>query len=185
MNVLASKGQLRASFVRWSLFMVPLILLIGFVAGGAGSPDTAWFAGLAKPSIFPPTIAFPIVWSTLFVMIGFACASVGSAWGAAGRGTALIAFAFHFAGTQAWTGVFFGMQDMVGGLMVLGFGVATLLVVIALFWRVRRVAGVLLVPYLAWLMFASVLNYQFLAVNPDGGDRGASGAAARIDLGAR
>ncbi|AUX70251.1 tryptophan-rich sensory protein [Porphyrobacter sp. HT-58-2] len=182
MNVLASKEQLRASFLRWALFTVPLIVLIGFAAGQLGGPNTAWFAGLTKPGIYPPPAAFGIVWSILFVAIGLALALVASAWGAQGRGLALIVFAIHFIGTQSWTAVFFGMQDMIAGLMVLGFGIASLAVALALIWRVRRGAVYLLLPYLAWLCFAGVLNYQFITANPDGGPRGGNGAETRVEL---
>lgn len=182
MNVLASKQQLRASFLRWVLFLVPLVLLIGFAAGQLGGPDTAWFAGLEKPAIYPPPAAFGIVWTALFITIGLALAMVASAWGAQGRGIALIAFALHFIGTQSWTAVFFGMQEMMPALMVLGYGIASLLIALALIWRVRRGAALLLLPYLAWLCFAAVLNYQFIAANPDGGQRGASGAETRVEL---
>lgn len=182
MNVLASPSQLRASFIRWALFMVPLILLIGFSAGQLGGPNTPWFAGLVKPAIYPPPAAFGIVWSVLFVMIGLALAMVASAWGAHGRGAALIAFGIHFIISQSWTAVFFGMQNMTAGLMVLGVSIASLLVALALIWRVRRAAVWLLVPYLAWLCFASALNFQFITANPDGGDRGADGAETRVEL---
>jgi tryptophan-rich sensory protein len=182
MNVLASPGQLRASFLRWALFLVPLIMLIGFAGGQLGGPDTAWFAGLVKPAIYPPPVIFGIVWTALFVMIGLALAMVASAWGAHGRGAALIAFGIHFVVTQSWTAVFFGMQDMIAALMVLGFGVASLLIALALVMRVRRAAAMLLLPYLAWLCFASALNYQFIAANPDGGDQGSSGAATKVQF---
>lgn len=182
MNVLASPAQLRASFVRWALFTVPLILLIGFGAGQLGSPDTAWFAGLAKPAIYPPPITFAIVWTALFILIGLALALVASAWGAHGRALALIAFAVHFIVTQSWTAVFFGMQDMTAALMVLGFGIVSLLVALALIWRVRRTAVWLLLPYLAWVCFATALNVAFITANPDGGDRGADGAETRVQL---
>jgi len=182
MNILASKAQLRASFLRWALFLVPLVLLIGFAAGQLGGPDTPWFAGLTKPAIYPPPAVFGIVWSVLFVMIGLSLALVASAWGAPGRGLALSVFALHFIVTQAWTAVFFGLQDMTAALAVLGYGVVSLLVALVLIWRVRRNAGLLLLPYLAWLCFASALNYQFIAANPDGGARGANGAETRIEL---
>lgn len=182
MNLLASPAQLRASFLRWALFMVPLVLLIGFAAGQLGGPDTVWFAGLAKPAIFPPPMWFGIVWSILFVMIGLSMASVASAWGAPGRGLALAVFAVHFLVTQSWSLVFFGLQDMTTALMVLGFGVVSLLLALVLVFRVRRTAGLLLLPYLAWLCFASVLNYQFIAENPDGGAQSGSGAATEVQL---
>jgi len=182
MNTLASPAQLRASYLRWALFMVPTILLVGFAAGQLGGPDTPWFAALAKPAIYPPPMLFGIVWSVLFVLIGLSLATVASAWGAPGRGLALIAFAVHFIVTQSWTLVFFGLQDMFSGLLVLGFGIASLLVVLAFFFRVRRAAALLLLPYFAWLCFAGLLNYRFIAENPDGGPRGASGAETRIEL---
>ena len=167
MTGLASQGQLRASLFRWMLFTVPLIVLLGFVAGRIAGPDTLWFQSLEKPAIYPPPMWFGIVWSILYVMIGIAVAFICAAWGARGRTAALIAFAVHFVFNLAWTPVFFGAMQLTGGLVVLGLVVATLLVMIALFWKVRPIAGMLLLPYLAWVLFASVLNYQFLALNPD------------------
>ncbi len=182
MSFLASKAQLRASFIRWALFLVPLIVLLGFTAGRLGSPDTVWFQSLVKPSIFPPPMWFGIVWGFLYVVIGFSVALVGSAWGAQGRGLAIILFALHFIGNLAWTPVFFGMQNMWGGLYILCFVAVSLLAVIAAFWRVRKLAAILLIPYLAWVSFATVLNYQFIVENPDGGADAGDGAVERIEL---
>lgn len=142
-----------------------------------------WFQGLNKPAIFPPPAAFGIVWTILYVMIGFSVALVASAWGAFGRGIAIIAFALHFIGNLAWTYAFFGLQNMGLGLGVLVYTTLTLLVVIWLFWRVRKAAALMLVPYLAWAAFASVLNWQFIAQNPDGGVSGEeAGAVERFEL---
>ncbi|MEL7188303.1 MAG: TspO/MBR family protein [Pseudomonadota bacterium] len=182
MNILASKSQLRASLLRWSLFLVPLIVLLGFLGGQLGSPQTIWFQNLTKPALFPPPAAFGIVWAILYAVIGFALAMVASAWGAHGRGIAIIAFALHFIGNLAWTPVFFGMQNMMGGLYVLIYVVVSLLIVIALFWRVRRAAALLLLPYLAWVCFATLLNWQFIAKNPYGADDSDSGAAIGVEL---
>ncbi|WP_017665164.1 TspO/MBR family protein [Porphyrobacter sp. AAP82] len=182
MNLLASPAQLRASFLRWALLMVPLVLLIGFVASKFGGPDTAWFAGLVKPAIYPPPVTFMIVWTVLFVLIGLALALVASAWGAPGRGIALAVFGVHFLIAQSWSAVFFGMQDMMLGLIVIGVAIATLLIALALVLRVRRNAGLLLLPYLVWLCFAGALNYQFIAENPDGGQRGIDGAATKVEF---
>lgn len=182
MTFLASKAQLRASFLRWALFLVPLTVLLGFLAGQLGGPDTAWFQNLTKPSIFPPPAAFGIVWTILYVMIGISVALVASAWGARGRGLALVLFAIHFALNLAWTPTFFGGQNIMGGLIVIGLVAVTLVIVIWAFWRVRRAAGLLLLPYLAWVLFATALNYQFLVENPDGGDQSDAAAAQRIEL---
>ena len=102
--------------------------------------------------------------------------------GPAGRGAALIAFAVHFIVTQSWSAVFFGLQDMFAAVILLGFGIASLAGAMALVFRVRRGAAALLVPYLAWLCFATALNYQFIVANPDGGPSGASGVETRVEL---
>lgn len=182
MNVIASRGQLRASFVRWALFTVPLVVLLGFLAGQVAGPDTPWFQALEKPAIFPPPAAFGIVWSILYVMIGLALALVCSAWGARGRSLAIGLFIVHFLLNLAWTPTFFGAQNILGGLVVIVLVDITLLLVIWAFWKVRRLAGLLLLPYLAWVLFATMLNYEFLRANPDGGLDSGSGAAQRIEI---
>ena len=99
MTTLASRAQLRASFIRWALFCVPAVVLLGFLSGqlagsGAGDP---WYDALAKPEFQPDPSLFPIVWSILYVMMGLALALVCSAWGAKGRGIAIVAFLIQFA----------------------------------------------------------------------------------------
>ena len=182
MNFLASKSQLRASFLRWALFFVPLVLLIGFAAGQLGGPNTAWFQGLEKPGIFPPPITFGIVWTVLFILIGCSFALVASAWGAHGRGLALGALAVQFLVTQGWSAVFFGMQDMWSGLYVIGAALVLLLIALPLVYRVRRIAALLLLPYLGWVCFAGALNYAFIQANPDGGSTEETGAVERFEL---
>ncbi|MEP2736027.1 MAG: TspO/MBR family protein [Erythrobacter sp.] len=169
MNFIASSGQLRASFLRWSLFAVPAVMLLGFLGGQFGSPQSLWFLNLEKPGFYPPGSVFGIVWTVLYVMIGLAVALVASAWGARGRAIALIAFIIHFALNVSWHGVFFAGENISAGLILLLAIDATLLIVIALFWRVRRSAGLLLLPYLAWVLFATFLNYEIMQLNPDGG----------------
>lgn len=182
MNVIASPGQLRASFMRWALFTVPLIVLLGFFAGQAGSPDTFWFRSLVKPDIFPPPAAFWIVWTILYVMIGLALALVASAWGARGRAIALILFVIQMALNLSWTYAFFGMQSIETGLIVIGTLCVFLIATVIAFWRVRRAAAILMLPYLAWVLFATFLNYEFLRANPDGGMQERPEETQRIEL---
>lgn len=184
MSEIASPGQLRAAFLRWALVLVPGVLLLGFLSGAmAGSgADNPWFEGLVKPSLYPPPAAFGIVWSVLYVMMGLAATVVITARGAAGRGAALGAFAIQLLLNLAWSPLFFAMHDMDGSLLLLiGIDVAVLLTVF-LFWRVRPLAGMLLLPYLAWVLFATVLNWQFIAANPDGGMGG--GVESSVDFAA-
>lgn len=183
MNRLASRSQLRASLLRWSLVCVPAVMLLGFLSGKMGDgADSIWFAALTKPAIFPPPAVFGIVWTILFAMIGFALALVCASWGARGRGIAIIAFVVQFALALAWTPMFFAAHNIEGALYVIFFLDVAAIIATVLMWRVRRWAGILMLPYLAWILFATVLNYQFLAANPDAGQIEDSGAVERIEL---
>ncbi len=184
MNRLASPAQLRASFFRWALFLVPLVLLLGFVSGklGGGMADSAWFTGLKKPSTFPPPLTFPIVWTVLYALMGVALALVCAAWGARFRAAAIVAFVIQLAINLAWTPVFFAAHQITIALAILLALDVTVLVTTALFWRVRRLAGWLMVPYVAWILFATVLNWQFLEQNPGADGTNGSNAVARIEL---
>lgn len=181
---LASPAQLRASILRWSLFTVPLCIGLGFLSGrAAGSvPDNPWFAALEKPALYPPPLAFPIVWSVLYILMGVALALVCAARGARGRGTAVVAFAAQLLVNLAWSPVFFTWHQITLALAVIVALLVLLVITIALFWRVRRLAALLLLPYLAWVCFASSLNLQILQLNPQADGASGSGAAVRVTL---
>jgi translocator protein len=168
MNRLASPAQLRASLLRWSLFIIPTVMLLGYVSGQlGGSAADPWFQALEKPAIFPPPATFGIVWSILYFMMGLALAMVCAAWGARWRTWAIAAFFVQFVLNLAWSPIFFSKHDIQLAMIVIVLLAAALAVTLWLFFKVRRAAGWLLVPYLAWVLFAAALNYQFLQANPD------------------
>jgi translocator protein len=185
MTVLASRGQLRASFLRWALLIVPAVLLAGFLSGqlaGSGA-DNPWFAALDKPAIYPPPGAFGIVWPLLYALMGLALTMVVTARGARGRGVAIAAFLVQLALNLAWSPLFFAAHRIAGALWLIVALDVAVIVTIALFWRVRRAAALLLLPYLAWILFATLLNYEILRANPEADGAGGRGnAAARIEL---
>ncbi|WP_404480669.1 TspO/MBR family protein [Novosphingobium sp. BL-52-GroH] len=184
MNLLASSGQLRASFMRWLLVCVPTVVLLGFLSGtlSQSGPENPWFAELVKPAAYPPPAVFGIVWTVLYVMLGVALAMVLAARGARLRGAAVIVFLAQFVLNLAWSPVFFGAHRMSAALGVIGLLDIAAIVTAVLFWRVRPVAGALLLPYLLWIVFATYLNFAFLQANPalDGVQR--SGAVERFDI---
>jgi tryptophan-rich sensory protein len=184
MNQIASPGQLRASFLRWALVLVPAVLLLGFVSSilANSNPTNPWFAQLIKPSLYPPPQTFGIVWSVLYVMIGLAAAMVGAARGAPGRGIAFAAFALQLVLNLSWAPLFFGLHQMSQALYLIVALDVAVLATLLLFWRVRPRAGLLLVPYLAWVLFATVLNWQFLAANPDADGMPTGNAVTRFQL---
>lgn len=182
MTELASKGQLRGSLLRWALVLVPGVLLLGLLSGrvggsGAGNP---WFAALTKPALYPAPEIFGLAWAALYVLMGLALAMVASARGAHWRAAALAAFAVQLALSLAWPPLFFGARQIVAALALLVALDVALVVTIVLFRHVRPVAALLLLPCLAWLLFATALNWQFHLANPDADGREVSGAVTRV-----
>ena len=184
MSLPASRGQLRASFLRWALVLVPAVVLAGLASGvlGGSTASSAWFAGLAKPGINPPSYLFGIVWPILYVMMGLALTLIVTARGAPGRGAAIAAFGVQLALNLAWSPLFFGAHQVTAALWLLFAIDLAVIATIVLFWKVRPPAAWLLVPYLAWILFATALNWQFDALNPDAETRGGSGAVSRYEL---
>ncbi len=184
MTELASSAQLRASFLRWALVAVPALVLLGSLSGvlSNSGADNAWFASLVKPSIYPAPQLFGIVWTILYALMGLALALVLSARGAWWRGRAAIAFAVQLVLNLAWSPVFFGLHQITAALVLIAVLDVAVIVTIWLFWKVRPLAAWLLVPYLAWILFATALNWQFLLANPGADGRETSGAAQRIQL---
>jgi translocator protein len=184
MTELASSAQLRAGFIRWALVLVPGTLLLGFLSGQfAGSvAENPWFAALVKPAIYPPPATFGIVWSLLYIMIALALVLIVTARGARGRGLAIAAWAMQFALNLAWSPLFFGAHRISAALGLLVVIDIAVLVTLVLFWRVRQQAGWLLVPYLGWVLFATLLNWQFLAANPAADGAAAPAATSRIEI---
>ena len=168
MTGIASKSQLRMSLLRYALVTVPLILLIGTVSGRASNSgySNAWFAALEKPEAMPPAWAFPVAWSILYVMLGLALAMVLSARGARGRSVAVGIFLLQLVFNFAWSPVFFAMHQVRTALFLIGAMLLLAILAAILFGRIRRAAGLLMVPYIAWLAFAAYLNYGIVELNP-------------------
>jgi benzodiazapine receptor len=168
---IASKGQLRMSFARWAMVLVPLILLLGFASARAvpAGDESRWYAALAKPEATPPGWAFPVAWAAIYVLMGFALAVVVNARGARGRALAVALFAVGFVLALTWMPLFFGAHLVDASLIVMAgmllLGIATAIA----FGRIRRVAAWLMVPYLVWVSFAGVLTWQIRQLNPDAG----------------
>jgi translocator protein len=184
MTMLATRGQLRASLIRWALFMVPVVLLLGFLSSelSGSTADNPWFVLLIKPATYPPPATFGIVWTILYVLMGVAAAMVASALGARGRGNALLAFCIQLLLNLAWSPLFFAYHQITGALILLVLLDVAVAVTLVMFWRIRKVAGLIMVPYLAWVLFATLLTWQILQLNPAADGEGYGGRVQRIEL---
>ena len=184
MSEIASTRQLRAALLRWVIVLVPGMVLLGFLSGvGSGSgAANPWFAALIKPGIYPPPATFGIVWTLLYILMGLALAIVITAYGARGRGLAIGVFAVQLVLNLAWSPVFFAAHQIVVALVLLGAIDVAVLATVLLFARVRPLAAALLVPYLAWVLFATVLNWQFWQLNPQADGQPAASAVVRVEM---
>ncbi|MEY7849320.1 TspO/MBR family protein [Natrarchaeobius sp. A-rgal3] len=143
---------------------VVLVNVVGSVPGILSSPDTPWFQRLEKPFFYPPEIAFPVVWTLLFVLMGVALWLVWRS-DAGGRRLAIGLFALQMVFNVAWTPAFFSLESPLVGLAVISILWALVVATIGAFRRVDRRAALLLVPYLAWVTFAAVLNFEIWRLN--------------------
>ena len=161
--------SVRRSWWKIAIMAVVLIELAGGASGWLSNSGygNGWFDRLEKPGFMPPGWAFPVAWSILYILMGLALAIVINARGSRRRVPALIVFGIQLMLNLAWTPVFFGMHRIVPALVIIGSLVVLVAITIALFWQVRRTAGLLLLPYLAWICFAFVLLYQIHVLNPD------------------
>jgi tryptophan-rich sensory protein len=168
MTGLASRGELRMSFLRAALITVPAILLLGTLSGRASNSgySNAWFAALDKPAAMPPGWAFPVAWTILYILLGLSAAMILHARGARGRGLALGLFAAQMALNFAWSPLFFAAHQVTLALAVIVAMIALTLACLLLFARIRKLAALLLLPYLAWLGFATYLNFEIMRLNP-------------------
>ena len=170
MTALASRGQLRMSLLRYALVTVPLVLLLGTVSGRLSDSryGNRWFDSLAKPDFMPPGWVFGAAWTILYVLLGVALALLLHARGARGRGRAIGLFLFQLVLNFAWSPVFFAWHRIDWALMLIGAMVVLTVVLVVLLWRIRRLAALLILPYLAWIAFAAALTFSIGALNPDG-----------------
>jgi len=145
-------------------------LLLTFAAaaiGGVASADAgAFYQQLTRPGWASPAWLFAPVWSALYLLIGIAAWLVWRVRGFRGAGTALSLFLIQLAANALWTWLFFAWQQgalAFGEILILW---ALILGTVVAFWRVRPLAGALLLPYLAWVTFASALTFSIWQRNP-------------------
>jgi len=143
-------------------------LLVAFAAAAVGAVASvdagSFYAQLSKPSWAPPAWLFGPVWSVLYALMGIAAWLVWRSPGS--KGAALGLFGAQLAANALWSWLFFawhqGALAAVEVLVLLALIVAT----VAAFWRISRLAGLLLVPYLLWVGFASMLTWAVWRGNP-------------------
>jgi tryptophan-rich sensory protein len=172
------------SFLRYALVTVPAVLLLGMLSGavagsGYGNP---WFDALVKPDFMPPGWAFGVAWTILYILLGLVLAMILHARGAKGRGLIITLFVIQMLLNYAWSPVFFARHDIMGALVIILFMIALTVALMALVRRIRPLAGLLLVPYLLWICFATALTWRIMELNPNASELVPQGGRTNISL---
>lgn len=143
-------------------------LLVSFSAAAVGAVASvdagSFYAQLSKPSWAPPGWVFGPVWSTLYALMGIAAWLVWRSPGA--KGVALGLFGVQLAANALWSWLFFAWQQGALAAVEVLVLLALIAATVVAFWRISRLAALLLAPYLAWVSFASVLTWAVWRSNP-------------------
>jgi tryptophan-rich sensory protein len=159
----------RASGVKQAFVLLVFVALClaveGLIAWITQPAIEPWYRNLAKPAWTPPDLAFPVVWTVLYLLMAFAG---WQAWRASAPGTfgwPLACFLVQLALNPGWSYLFFARGEILVALVELLALVLAVLATLIAFWRISRLAGVLLLPYLAWALFATALNVEIVRLN--------------------
>lgn len=160
------------SFPGSSVPISPALALVGFVGlcllvGAAGASVTAralhhWYLALTAPPGTPPNWVFAPVWTMLYVMIGVAAWLV---WKRLGASRPLQIWGWQLAANALWAPAFFGLHSPALAMCVMLLLLLLIARTIRSFRRVRRGAGLLMLPYFVWCVYAAYLNAGFLILN--------------------
>ena len=148
-----------------------VFILITHLAGVIGSLFTApsinnWYVFLEKPSFSPPNWLFAPAWLTLYTLMGIAAFLVWAVYNQATeegakkrRKNTLWLYGIHLIFNALWSVIFFGLQNPAWAFFeIVILWILTLLVLLK-FYKVKKAAGMLLLPYLLWVSFAATLNF--------------------------
>ena len=146
----------------WLDFMV--FLFACMAAGLAGSlfPPGRWYSELNKPVWTPPNWVFPVAWPILYLLMSYSGATLANLESA---GSALALWALQISLNTLWTPVFFGLKNLKLGLIIIFLLLISVAISTYVFWLYSWIAGLLFLPYLAWVTFAAALNAAVFKLN--------------------
>jgi translocator protein len=152
------------------LIALVIFLLLVFAAGAIGSVVTlskipTWYAALQKPWFNPPPGVFGPVWTLLYILMAVAAWRVWQNPASPERHRALVGWGVQLVLNAVWSPVFFGLEQPLFALAVIVALLITLAATVMRFLSVDRLSGWMLMPYLAWVAFASVLNGAIVVLN--------------------
>lgn len=145
--------------------IVFLAVVFAAAAVGAQFMPGPWYAALNKPPLNPPNWIFGPVWTLLYISMAVAAWLVWRQAGWSGARAALLLFGVQLLLNAAWSALFFGLQQPLWALVDIAALAVAIAATIAAFGRIKKSAAWLLAPYLAWVGFASYLNWMIWRLN--------------------
>ena len=146
----------------WKSLIAFILITAAAAATGSLSQPDAWFNALAKPAFMPPTWLFAPVWSALYFLMAIAAWRVYRIDGL--RATIVLWFV-QLVANAAWTPLFFGLHRVDLALIDIATLIALIVATTIAFFRRDRLAGALMIPYLAWVGFATALTFAIWKLN--------------------
>ena len=143
-------------------------LLVGIMGSLFTTADSLgnWYANLNKPAFNPPNWIFGPVWTTLYIMMGISSFLVWrKGHDSKADRSAIACFIVQLILNAIWTPLFFGLHSPLLGLIDIVLLLAAIILTIVSFFKISATAALLLIPYLAWVSFATVLNASIYLLN--------------------
>ncbi|MFC1625546.1 TspO/MBR family protein [Patescibacteria group bacterium] len=148
----------------YSIFLCQLAGILGSVFTISSIPT--WYAGLIKPSFNPPGWLFGPVWTILYTLMGISLFLIWKKGFNKKRvKDAIVIFAIQLGLNAIWSPIFFGLKNTLLALFVIVVLLFFLLRTIFSFYKINKTASYLLIPYLLWSSFATVLNFSIWFLN--------------------
>jgi benzodiazapine receptor len=153
---------------RIALITVPVMVLLGSASGWLSNSGfgNQWFDALAKPSFMPPGWLFGVAWTILYILLGLALAIALAEPPSPRRKLGLTLFFIQLGLNFAWSPIFFGLHQVALAKIIIYLIAVLAAAAAGQFLRLRRPAGLLMIPYLMWLIFAATLNATIENLNP-------------------
>jgi tryptophan-rich sensory protein len=164
-EAISDRPKVSRDLVGFFAFII-LCLAVSGIGGAitATSVDT-WYQTLEKPPFNPPDWVFAPVWTAIYILMGIAAWLVWRRGSIQVTGKALAVFAFQLGLNLAWSFLFFGLHLIDLALVEIVILLFTIIINTIIFWRLNSLAGLLFVPYAAWVAFATVLNSSIWLIN--------------------
>jgi len=152
------------------LFPLLISILIALSAGFIGSLFTtssisSWYAFINKPSFSPPNWLFAPAWSLLYILMAFAAFLIWKKRDHSQTKPALMFYGIQLILNALWSIIFFGMHNPGLAFLEIIFLWSFILITLIKFYKINKTAGLLFIPYILWVSFASILNYAVWMLN--------------------